>query len=176
MSTHHPQRVRIVVADDQALQPQRIQELVAANFEVVATLRQGGEQALSQALWLKPDVVLINIAILQGDCFQFVKRILEELPQTRVVLYKNGSERISEAPEITSSSRELSNREYEVLALLAAGYPMKRVASRLGITYRTVSFHKYKMMEKLGITSTAGLMRYALNRNIMEGFAAAEAL
>src|SRR5207244_1892908 len=41
------------------------------------------------------------------------------------------------------SSQELTHREYEVLALLAVGHPMKRIAYRLGITYRTVTFHKY---------------------------------
>jgi len=60
------------------------------------------------------------------------------------------------------ASQELSRREYEVLALLAAGYPMKEIAFRLGITYRTVTFHKYRMMERLGLHSNAGLMAYAL--------------
>jgi len=65
-------------------------------------------------------------------------------------------------------SQEVTEREYEVLALLAAGYPMKRIAHRLGITYRTVTFHKYRMMERLGITTNAGLMNYALKRNMAD--------
>jgi DNA-binding CsgD family transcriptional regulator len=69
--------------------------------------------------------------------------------------------------------RELSNREHEVLALLAAGYPMKQIAYRLGITYGTVTFHKYRMMEKLGITTTAGLLSYAVSKNKFADFAAA---
>jgi DNA-binding NarL/FixJ family response regulator len=59
----------------------------------------------------------------------------------------------------------LTTRQYEVLALLAAGYPMKAVARRLGITYRTVTFHKYRTMHRLGITTNAGLIAYALTRN-----------
>jgi DNA-binding NarL/FixJ family response regulator len=58
--------------------------------------------------------------------------------------------------------QELSGREYEVLALLAAGYPMKEIAFRLGITYRTVTFHKYRMMERLGVSTNADLIAYAL--------------
>src|SRR5262249_32523865 len=65
-------------------------------------------------------------------------------------------------------SQEVTEREYEVLALLAAGHPMKRIAHRLGITYRTVTFHKYRMMERLGITTNAGLMTYALKRNMAD--------
>jgi DNA-binding NarL/FixJ family response regulator len=60
------------------------------------------------------------------------------------------------------ASSELTVREREVLALLATGHAMKVIAHRLGITYRTVAFHKYKMMHRLGIRTNAGLTTYAL--------------
>jgi DNA-binding NarL/FixJ family response regulator len=60
------------------------------------------------------------------------------------------------------SSPELTTREREVLALLATGHAMKVIAYQLGITYRTVAFHKYKMMHRLGIRTNAGLTTYAL--------------
>jgi len=145
--------------------------MAASTFEVVTTLRDGDEENLSHVLGLMPDIVLINIAALGEDSFKLVRRIIEELPRARVVLYQNDNQSTSAAPEI-ASSRELSNREYEVLALLAAGYPMKQIASRLGITYRTVTFHKYHMMEKLGITTTAGLMSYAFKGKSIEEFSA----
>ena len=69
-------------------------------------------------------------------------------------------------PDSVPAAHEVTDREYEVLGLLAAGYPMKRIAHRLGITYRTVTFHKYRMMERLGITTNAGLMTYAVKRNM----------
>jgi len=69
-------------------------------------------------------------------------------------------------PASVQAAQKVTDREYEVLALLASGYPMKRIAHRLGITYRTVTFHKYRMMERLGITTNAGLMTYAFGRNI----------
>jgi DNA-binding NarL/FixJ family response regulator len=56
----------------------------------------------------------------------------------------------------------LTAREREVLQLLASGVAMKVIAHRLGITYRTVAFHKYKMMQRLGIRTNAGLTTYAL--------------
>jgi DNA-binding NarL/FixJ family response regulator len=65
-------------------------------------------------------------------------------------------------PASEGSSAELTTREREVLALLATGHAMKVVAHRLGITYRTVAFHKYKMMQRLGIRTNAGLTTYAL--------------
>jgi DNA-binding NarL/FixJ family response regulator len=65
-------------------------------------------------------------------------------------------------PPAQGSSAELTTREREVLALLATGHAMKVIAYRLGITYRTVAFHKYKMMQRLGIRTNAGLTTYAL--------------
>jgi DNA-binding NarL/FixJ family response regulator len=56
----------------------------------------------------------------------------------------------------------LTSREREVLELLARGVAMKVIAHRLGITYRTVAFHKYNMMQRLGIRTNAGLTTYAL--------------
>jgi DNA-binding NarL/FixJ family response regulator len=66
------------------------------------------------------------------------------------------------APTSQEASPELTVREREVLQLLATGHAMKVIAHRLGITYRTVAFHKYKMMQRLGIRTNAGLTTYAL--------------
>jgi DNA-binding NarL/FixJ family response regulator len=67
-----------------------------------------------------------------------------------------------ESPGPQDCSSELTTREREVLQLLATGHAMKVIAYRLGITYRTVAFHKYKMMQRLGIRTNAGLTTYAL--------------
>jgi DNA-binding NarL/FixJ family response regulator len=55
----------------------------------------------------------------------------------------------------------LTSRQREVLQLLAEGKSMKEVADVLDITPRTVAFHKYSMMEHLGITRNSELVRYA---------------
>jgi DNA-binding NarL/FixJ family response regulator len=62
----------------------------------------------------------------------------------------------------------LTSREREVLELLANGFAMKVIAYRLGITYRTVAFHKYKMMQRLGIRTNAGLTTYALRTGALK--------
>jgi DNA-binding NarL/FixJ family response regulator len=68
-----------------------------------------------------------------------------------------------------SAAEELTRREFEVLALLAGGVSMKGIAHQLGITYRTVTFHKYRMMKRLGIKTNAGIMHYAINRGVGNG-------
>jgi DNA-binding NarL/FixJ family response regulator len=215
MHTHHPERVRVLIAGDHAPSTDRIKGLVAPHFEVVATVRDIGNQALHHAaLELKPDVILVNIAMAIEDRFEAVMEMVRQLPHTRFVFYQNeGGCRCCAAKvspdaasalggcgfvsngqadcgtpgtrstsaralqtSTTPSSQALTHREYEVLALLAVGHPMKRIAYRLGITYRTVTFHKYRMMERLGIKTNAGLMSYALKRNISENFEDNEAV
>jgi len=56
----------------------------------------------------------------------------------------------------------LTLREREVLQLLAEGKSMKEAAMLLGVTPRTIAFHKYTMMHRLGLTSGAALIQHAV--------------
>jgi DNA-binding NarL/FixJ family response regulator len=62
---------------------------------------------------------------------------------------------------------DLTARQREVLQLLAEGRSMKEIASVLNLTPRTVAFHKYEMMKRLNVTSTAELIQYAVKRHIV---------
>jgi DNA-binding NarL/FixJ family response regulator len=79
-------------------------------------------------------------------------------PRTKVICPEDRAP--ANAP--VRSPGRLTSRQYDVLALLAAGYPMKVVADRLGITYRTVTFHKYRTMQRLSISTNAGLIAHGL--------------
>jgi len=70
-------------------------------------------------------------------------------------------------PESGKGTRELSLRQREVLQLLAEGRTMKEVAGILKITPRTVAFHKYSMMQELGIKSSAELVQFAIKKRIV---------
>ena len=61
----------------------------------------------------------------------------------------------------------LTERQREVLQLLAEGKAMKEVGGILNMTTRTVAFHKYRIMEVLGAKSTAELVRYAVRSHIV---------
>jgi DNA-binding NarL/FixJ family response regulator len=63
--------------------------------------------------------------------------------------------------------RELSPREREVLQLLAEGKSMKEVAAVLNISPRTVEFHKYRVMELLGVKTNAELVQYAIKQGLI---------
>ncbi len=64
--------------------------------------------------------------------------------------------------------RKLTLRQREILRLLVDGHSAKVIASRLEISARTVEFHKYSMMETLGVTSSAELIRFALQSGVNE--------
>lgn len=61
-----------------------------------------------------------------------------------------------------SGSVDLTARELEVLTMVAYGHTNKEIASVLGITVKTVESHKSNAMQKLGITSRAELVKFAL--------------
>ncbi|WP_189387714.1 response regulator transcription factor [Bacterioplanes sanyensis] len=60
----------------------------------------------------------------------------------------------------------LSPREEDVLALLAEGMGNKEIARELDISVRTVEAHRMKIKQKLNISTSAGLVRYALDHGI----------
>jgi DNA-binding NarL/FixJ family response regulator len=68
----------------------------------------------------------------------------------------------------SSKPAELSPRQREVLQLLAEGHTMKEIARVLKITPRTVAFHKYSMMEQLGVTSGAELIQLAVKQHLVQ--------
>jgi DNA-binding NarL/FixJ family response regulator len=62
----------------------------------------------------------------------------------------------------------LTPRQREVLQLLAEGRSAKEIAASLAISARTVEFHKYQMMETLGLHSNAELIHFAIKHGLVE--------
>jgi two-component system, NarL family, response regulator NreC len=66
------------------------------------------------------------------------------------------------------SSEPLSPRERQVLQLIAEGKTTKEVAGVLNISVKTAETHRTRIMEKLDIHETAGLVRYAIRRGLVQ--------
>jgi len=62
----------------------------------------------------------------------------------------------------------LTDRERQVLQLVAEGNTTKEIALQLGVAAKTAETHRVKVMEKLDIHSTAGLVRYAIRRGLVQ--------
>jgi len=72
-------------------------------------------------------------------------------------------------PKTGPSREQLTNREQTILLQLAQGKSNKEVAAALDISVRTVETHRKNIKRKLGISSTAGLTRYALEHGVLQG-------
>ena len=68
----------------------------------------------------------------------------------------------------TDPVNKLTLRQREILRLLADGHSAKKIARQLDISPRTVEFHKYSMMDALGVSTSAELIRFALKYHIAE--------
>lgn len=73
------------------------------------------------------------------------------------------------APRLSArgTADALTERQREVLQLLAEGKQAKEIAALLKVSGRTVEFHKYRIMETLGIRTVAGLAAYAAKHGIV---------
>ncbi|KJS21247.1 MAG: hypothetical protein VR72_11535 [Clostridiaceae bacterium BRH_c20a] len=73
----------------------------------------------------------------------------------------------SEQKGQAASGKKLSQRENEVLKLVAQGFTDKEIADNLNISIKTVESHKHRIKEKLGLKRLAELIRYAIENNLL---------
>ncbi len=69
-------------------------------------------------------------------------------------------------PELPHTS--LSNREYEVFRMIVSGKSLTGIAQDLRLSVKTISTHKSRILEKMGVASEAELVRYAITHNLMD--------
>jgi DNA-binding NarL/FixJ family response regulator len=69
-----------------------------------------------------------------------------------------------------TSHATLTPRQREVLQLLAEGRSMKEAAAVLGVTPRTIAFHKYRLMDEFRLKSTADLVQFAIRERVLPAF------
>ena len=63
---------------------------------------------------------------------------------------------------------QLTDRERQVVTLIAEGNSTKEVAARLGISVKTADCHRTRIMDKLNVHQTANLVRYAIRQGFIE--------
>lgn len=76
---------------------------------------------------------------------------------------------VSLTPKSSGDREALTSREQTILLHLAQGASNKEVAVMLDISVRTVETHRKNIKRKLGIATTAGLTRYALEHGVLQG-------
>jgi DNA-binding NarL/FixJ family response regulator len=206
---------RVLLADDHRLLREAFAQLLAPECDVVGAVADG-RTLLAQAPELRPDLVVLDIAMPLLNGLDTARQLKHMMPQVKVVfltvnedpdlaaeafragaagfVLKNSAaselllaireaiqgrsyvtpqatrglvDNLIQKPERAHKPADLSARQREVLQLLAEGRTMKEVAHVLRITTRTVAFHKYKMMEILGIKSNAELVQFAIKQHLV---------
>jgi two-component system response regulator NreC len=97
--------------------------------------------------------------VMRGDMYVF--------PSFTRVLLGKPDEAHAEAGQYDSYDA-LSAREREVLRMVALGYTNRQTADRLGLSTKTVETYRARCMEKLNLASRAALVRYALERGLLD--------
>jgi len=211
----HRHRARLLIADDHTLLAEACKSLLEPEFEVVGIVNNG-RALLRLTCELKPDVVILDIAMPQLNGLDAGDQIRHLLPATKIVFltmnmspevaaeaFRRGASgyivKSSAAEELVRAIRRalrsesymssaitketvdfllrsggsyteeqrITPRQSEVLQLLAEGKSMKEIAGILNLQPGTVAFHKYKMMETLGLKSNAALLQYAIKRHLV---------
>ncbi|MDR1888694.1 MAG: LuxR C-terminal-related transcriptional regulator [Zoogloeaceae bacterium] len=63
----------------------------------------------------------------------------------------------------------LGDREYQIFLLLVKGHSLTCIAQQLNLSVKTVSTHKTNILDKMGMSSTAELVSYAIRHDLGEG-------
>ena len=130
-------------------------------------------------LTMNPDPVLANEALRIGasgyllknsegeELLQAVQNALRGVTYVTPQIRHAMEEMFIRDPRSLDQHKELAERQREVLQMLAEGRSMKEIAYILGISHRTVRYHKYRIMEDLGLKSNAELVHYAIKHSII---------
>lgn len=70
--------------------------------------------------------------------------------------------------DVASINHDLTERELEILKLIAEGFSNKEIGDKLFISHRTVDTHRTNLMKKLEINNIAGLIRYAIKHSLVD--------
>jgi len=148
--------------------------------------RLGGLSATEIVLERRPDtriVVLtmhdspeyISSALSHGAMGYLLKDVPTEEIKQAIDMVMQGQRYLctgtqgSLAPKKNTTREQLTDREQTILLQLAQGKSNKDVAQTLDISVRTVETHRKNIKRKLGISSTAGLTRYAMEHGVLQG-------
>jgi DNA-binding NarL/FixJ family response regulator len=68
----------------------------------------------------------------------------------------------------SASHEQLTDREFQIFSLLARGNGVTEIANQLAISSKTVSTHKARLMEKMGFTCNADIVRHAIDQGLVD--------
>ena len=139
-------------------------------IELVREVKRAGLRTKILALTVHEDEGYLHLALKAGVDGYILKRSAAEdlIRAIRCVVADNmyldpaiAAKAIAPAPKSSSSASALSEREADVLSLLAKGYTTKEIADRLAISAKTVETYKSRAAEKLNLRTRVQIVRFA---------------
>jgi two-component system, NarL family, response regulator NreC len=210
--------IQVLIVDDHAVVRAGIKLLLVREDDMEPVGEAGsGREAIFEARSLKPNVILMDVVMPDGNGLEVIPTLLRERPETKILVLsmQDDPRYVREAfaagasgyvlkeaadVEVVAAVREvaaggryvhpelgarliaadadaarkaeedpLSDREREVLRLLALGHTNQEIAKQLFISVRTAETHRAHIMQKLRLSSRAELVRYALAHDLLEG-------
>ena len=143
---------------------------ILSGFDAIRRIRDLGSKAKVIFLTMHDDDTLVEEAFRCGGSGYVLKQaageeLVEAIKQVsqgnRYLTPLVKSKRTDRLPRGATKSM-ITPRQREVLKLISEGLTMKEIAAELEISTRTAESHKYEMMEALGVSTTADLIKYAL--------------
>jgi two-component system invasion response regulator UvrY len=184
----------MVVAGEASTGREVLQAVWKHDYDVlvldIAMPEGGGLEVLQQLQTLKPDLRILILSMYPEK--QYAVRALktgaagymtkESVPDELIAAIRKvarGGKYVTQslAEQLASELRgevekephqTLSDREYQVMTLLAAGKSVTDVATELSLSVKTVSTYRARILEKLNLKSTAEIIRYALEHGLVE--------
>ena len=131
-------------------------------------------------LTMHPDVTFATEALAAGATGYVLKSsagselvmAIREAAKGRTYVTKSIAESVKQGLSARSNSwrsplDKLTSRQREVLQLLAEGLAVKEIAVKLNVSSKTVEYHKYRIMDELGLRTVAEMARYAARHGIV---------
>ena len=166
-------------------------DIVIVDFELPGT---GGLESVRQILEVSPSTKIILLSkhseeyrvrealqlgirgyVLKTRTAEELLRSVEEVSHGRTYFSPEISHIVAELVLEPYTSRgvirrpnQLTDRERQVVTLIAEGNSTKEVAARLGISVKTADCHRTRIMDKLNVHQTANLVRYAIRQGFIE--------
>jgi two-component system, NarL family, invasion response regulator UvrY len=183
----------MTVADEAGTGQETIKKVAKNDYDVIlldiSMPGRNGLDILREIKNKKPKIPVLILSIYPED--QYAVRVLklgaagyltkESVPeelinairkvaQGRKYISANLAEKLATDLELNSDKpphENLSDREYQVLCLLASGKRLKDIADTLSLSIKTISTYRTRILEKMKMDNNAELIRYALQNNLV---------
>jgi two-component system response regulator NreC len=147
-----------------------------SSLEAIPDLREEFPETQIVVLTMQDDPAFAREAMRAGALGYVLKEAADaelveavrDASEGRTYLHPRLGARLAAEPEASGPSSDLSDREIEVLRLIALGHTNSEIAEQLFLSVRTVESHRAHIQQKLGLSTRAELVKYALDHKLLE--------